>query len=95
MEWLSSPQNWLFKDSRYSPNKMSRKTFRAFLNETFDFTDDIIMDRLFKHFNKISCDDIDAEEWVAGFSIFLKGSKIKSKLLTLIFLCYSKDLRRS
>ena len=65
------------KDSRYSPNKMSRKTFRAFLNETFAFTDDIIMDRLFKHFNKISCDDIDTEEWVSGFSIFLKGYKIK------------------
>ena len=52
---------------------MSRKAFRVFLNETFAFTDDIIMDRLFKHFNKISCDDIDTEEWVYGFSIFLKG----------------------
>ena len=73
--YVSVTQIHLQKDSRYSPNKMSRKTFRAFLNETFAFTDDIIMDRLFKHFNRISCDDIDTEEWVSGFSIFLKGSK--------------------
>ena len=36
-------------------------------------TDGIIMDRLFKHFNKVPTDDLDLEEWVMGFSIFLKG----------------------
>ena len=61
------------QDSRYSANKMSRKTFRAFLNESFGMTDNVIMDRLFKHFNRVSCDDIDTEEWICGFSTFLKG----------------------
>jgi hypothetical protein len=36
-------------------------------------TDDIIMDRLFIYFNKVSTDDIDLEEWVTGFNILLKG----------------------
>ena len=52
---------------------MDRKKFREFLNDTFGMTDEIIMDRLFKYFNKIPTDDIDMEEWVAGFSVFLKG----------------------
>ena len=36
-------------------------------------TDQIIMDRLFKYFNKQPTDDIDLEEWITGFSIILKG----------------------
>ena len=36
-------------------------------------TDDIIMDRIFKHFNTFATDDIDMEEWILGFNIFLKG----------------------
>ena len=33
------------------------------------------MDRIFKYFNKVSSDDIDTEEWVLGFNVFLKGAK--------------------
>ena len=47
--------------------------FKDFLNDNFGMTDGIIMDRLFKHFNKVPTDDLDLEEWVMGFSIFLKG----------------------
>ena len=47
--------------------------FREFLHDKLDMTDDIIMDRLFKYFNKVCTDDIDLEEWVTGFNIFLKG----------------------
>ena len=65
-----------FQDSRHASNKMNRKTFRAFLNENFGMTDDVIMDRLFKHFNRLSCDDIDAEEWIYGFSVFLRGTSM-------------------
>ena len=55
---------------------MNRKTFRAFLNENFGMTDDVIMDRLFKNFNRLSRDDIDTEEWILGFSVFLRGPYI-------------------
>ena len=36
-------------------------------------TEEIILDRLFKYFNKIPTDDIDLDEWVTGFSVLLKG----------------------
>ena len=53
--------------------KLDRKKFRQFLHESFKISDDVIMDRIFKYFNKHSTDDIDHEEWVVGFNIFLKG----------------------
>ena len=53
--------------------KMDRKKFRQFLHDNFNMTDDVIMDRIFKYFNKVSTDDIDTEEWVLGFKVFLKG----------------------
>ena len=53
--------------------KVDRKKFREFLNDNFGMTDQIIMDRLFKYFNKQPTDDIDLEEWITGFSIILKG----------------------
>ena len=52
---------------------MDRKRFREFLHDNFEMTDDVIMDRIFKYFNRIPTDDIDSEEWVRGFSVFLKG----------------------
>ena len=36
---------------------MDRKRFREFLHDNFDMTDDVIMDRIFKYFNKIATDD--------------------------------------
>ena len=53
--------------------KLDRKKFYEFLGDTFGMTDKIIMDRLYKYFNKIATDNIDVEEWVTGFSVFLKG----------------------
>ena len=57
---------------------MDRKKFREFLHDKLGMTDDIIMDRIFKHFNTFSADDIDMEEWIEGFNIFLKGNKTVS-----------------
>ena len=54
---------------------MDRKKFREFLHDKLGMTDDIIMDRIFKHFNTFAADDIDMEEWIEGFNIFLKGNK--------------------
>ena len=53
--------------------KIDRKRFRSFLHNKLGMTDDIIMDRIFKHFNTVATDDIDMEEWILGFNIFLKG----------------------
>ena len=53
--------------------KIDRKRFRSFLHNKLSMTDDIIMDRIFKHFNTVATDDIDMEEWILGFNIFLKG----------------------
>ena len=57
-------------------SKMDRKKFRQFLHDNFNMTDDVIMDRIFKYFNKVSTDDIDTEEWVLGFNVFLKGKML-------------------
>ena len=53
---------------------MDRKRFRQFLHEKFNISEDVIMDRIFKYFNKVANDNIDQEEWVIGFNIFMKGS---------------------
>ena len=63
----------MLKESRYTTLKLDRKKFYEFLGDTFGMTDKIIMDRLYKYFNKIATDNIDVEEWVTGFSVFLKG----------------------
>ena len=67
------PLNLCAKESKFLSVKMDRKMFKDFLNDNFGMTDGIIMDRLFKYFNKVPTDNLDLEEWVTGFSIFLKG----------------------
>ena len=52
---------------------MDRKMFREFLHDNLDMTDDVIMDRIFKYFNRVSADDVDIEEWITGFNVILKG----------------------
>ena len=66
--------------------KLDRKKFRQFLHENFNISDDVIMDRIFKYFNKNSTDDIDHEEWVVGFNIFLKGVNLFLVLLLTIMI---------
>ena len=53
--------------------RMDRKVFRQFLHGSFNMTDDILMDRIFKYFNTSNDGDITRDEWVVGFNIFLKG----------------------
>ena len=69
--------------------KLDRRKFRQFLHENFNISDDVIMDRIFKYFNKNSSDDIDHEEWVVGFSVFLKGKRKRMK----IFFTFTFDYR--
>ena len=53
---------------------MNRQMFREFLHDNLNMTDDVIMDRIYNSFNKVSSDDIDIEEWITGFNVFLKGN---------------------
>ena len=55
---------------------MDRKMFREFLHYNCGMTDDILMDRIYKFFNCVTADDIDKQELIIGFNIFLKGFKI-------------------
>ena len=56
-------------------DEMSRKLFQQFLHSNFNMTDEILLDQIFKYFNKMNDADITREEWVEGFCVFLKGSE--------------------
>ena len=68
---------------------MGRKKFNEYLHDTFDITNDVILDRIFKYFNKVSSDDLDVEEWVIGFSVVLKGKITQRADILRIFLFIS------
>lgn len=63
----------LFKQQQIK-NKLDRIKFRDVLHNQFDMTDDLIMDRVFKAFDKDNDSYINLEEWVRGLSIFLRGT---------------------
>ena len=54
---------------------MDRNTFREFLHDAFNMTDDILMDRIFKFFDTLNNGLITREEWILGLNIFLRGEK--------------------
>jgi len=54
--------------------KLDRSTFRDVLHNTFSMTDDILMDRVFRVFDRDMDGWINREEWVKGLSVFLRGS---------------------
>ncbi|XP_064648086.1 calaxin-like [Lineus longissimus] len=55
--------------------KLDRAKFREILSHTFGMTDDVLMDRVFRAFDKDSDSYVSPEEWVRGASIFLKGNQ--------------------
>ena len=54
---------------------MNRKLFQQFLHTSFNMTDDVLLDQIFKYFNSEHDADITMEEWVEGFYVFLKGTE--------------------
>ena len=54
---------------------MNRKLFQQFLHTSFNMTDDVLLDQIFKYFNSEHDADITREEWVEGFYVFLKGTE--------------------
>ncbi|XP_060086195.1 calaxin-like [Ylistrum balloti] len=55
--------------------KMERSMFRDVLYNYFSMTDDVLLDRVFRAFDKDSDNFINVEEWVSGMSVFLQGNK--------------------
>lgn len=55
------------------PKGFNRNEFREILHKTFNMTEDLLMDRVFKAFDKNSDALIDDFEWVEGLAIFLRG----------------------
>jgi Ca2+-binding EF-hand superfamily protein len=55
-------------------DRLDRTKFREFLHNSFDMTDDILLDRVFKRFDADNDGYISREEWIMGLSIFLKGT---------------------
>lgn len=54
---------------------MNRKLFQQFLHTSFNMTDAVLLDQIFKYFNSEHDADITREEWVVGFYVFLKGTE--------------------
>merc|ERR1711981_39430 len=55
------------------PRGFNRNQFREILHKTFNMTEDLLMDRVFRVFDKNSDSLIDDIEWVEGLAIFLRG----------------------
>ena len=62
------------KTLRPKTDKLDRGKFRDVLHNTFDMTDDMLMDRVFRVFDKDNDGFINMEEWVTGLSVFLRGT---------------------
>ncbi|XP_043849733.1 EF-hand calcium-binding domain-containing protein 1 [Dromiciops gliroides] len=53
---------------------LDRNAFRNILHTTFGMTDDMIMDRVFRAFDKDNDGFVNVTEWVSGLCVFLRGS---------------------
>ena len=62
------------KTLRPKTDMLDRSKFRDVLHNTFDMTDDMLMDRVFRVFDKDNDGFINMEEWVTGLSVFLRGT---------------------
>uniref|UniRef100_UPI0037E7D393 calaxin n=1 Tax=Semicossyphus pulcher TaxID=241346 RepID=UPI0037E7D393 len=53
---------------------LDRGRFRSILHNMFGMTDDMIMDGVFRTFDKDNDGLVSMKEWIGGLSIFLRGS---------------------
>uniref|UniRef100_A0A8C5Q6U0 EF-hand domain-containing protein n=1 Tax=Leptobrachium leishanense TaxID=445787 RepID=A0A8C5Q6U0_9ANUR len=53
---------------------IDRNTFRNILHNTFGMTDDMLMDRVFRGFDKDNDSYINVSEWIEGLAVFLRGT---------------------
>ena len=69
----------LYREHSEDLDTMDRNTFREFLHDIFNMTDDILMDRIFKFFDTLNDGNITREEWIMGHNVFLKGTRYNLK----------------
>ncbi|KAK2830304.1 hypothetical protein Q5P01_018235 [Channa striata] len=55
-------------------NGLDRGKFRTILHNNFGMTDDMIMDGVFRTFDKDNDSFVNMKEWIEGLSIFLRGT---------------------
>ncbi|KAL4222380.1 EF-hand calcium-binding domain-containing protein 1 [Mactra antiquata] len=53
--------------------KLDRLRFRDILHDMFGMTDDMLLDRVFRAFDRDNDNYINEDEWVMGLSVFLNG----------------------
>ncbi|XP_008288689.1 calaxin [Stegastes partitus] len=53
---------------------LDRISFRSILHRMFDITDDLLMDEVFRAFDKDNDDIVSMKEWIEGLSVFLRGT---------------------
>merc|ERR1719419_769517 len=54
--------------------KLERSHFRDVLHHKFNMTEDILMDRVFKAFDKDSDSIVGLNEWIEGLAVILRGT---------------------
>ncbi|XP_051527097.1 calaxin isoform X1 [Myxocyprinus asiaticus] len=62
------------QEERRAGHGLDRVKFRNILHNTFGMTDDMMMDRVFRAFDKDNDSYISVKEWVEGLSVFLRGT---------------------
>ncbi|GAB0184665.1 EF-hand calcium-binding domain-containing protein 1 [Grus japonensis] len=60
--------------NRFAAVGFDRNSFRDTLHSAFGMTDDMIMDRVFRTFDRDNDSCISVVEWVEGLSVFLRGT---------------------
>ncbi|NXU52813.1 EFCB1 protein, partial [Turnix velox] len=60
--------------SRFATVGFDRNMFRDTLHNAFGMTDDMLMDRVFRAFDRDNDNRISVVEWVEGLSVFLRGT---------------------
>ncbi|XP_034560409.1 EF-hand calcium-binding domain-containing protein 1 [Notolabrus celidotus] len=60
--------------AQHSPGGLDRGRFRSILHNWFGMTDSVIMDGVFRTFDKDNDSLISVKEWIEGLSVFLRGS---------------------
>ncbi|XP_010188086.1 PREDICTED: EF-hand calcium-binding domain-containing protein 1, partial [Mesitornis unicolor] len=60
--------------SRFAAIGFDRNIFRDTLHTAFGMTDDVILDRVFRTFDKNKDSRISVVEWVEGLAVFLRGT---------------------
>ncbi|XP_018587420.1 EF-hand calcium-binding domain-containing protein 1-like isoform X5 [Scleropages formosus] len=62
------------QSDRRGGSGLDRARFRNILHNTFGLTDDMMMDRVFRVFDKDNDSYVSVKEWIEGLSVFLRGT---------------------